>query len=55
MQIMKPDPAIYAAVEASCGLAPKIFLFAEDLLQNIAVVQRHAAGRHIFFRAKRVG
>ncbi len=35
MGMKKPDPAIYAAVEADCGIAPGALLFADDRQENI--------------------
>ncbi|WP_138933106.1 HAD family hydrolase [Roseovarius arcticus] len=35
MGLIKPDPAIYAAVEADCGLSPGALLFTDDREDNI--------------------
>lgn len=35
MGVSKPDPAIYAAVEADCGLPPSALLFTDDREDNI--------------------
>ena len=35
MGVVKPDPAIYAMVEADCGVAPDRLLFADDRAENI--------------------
>ena len=36
MKLIKPDPAIYAAVEQDCGIAPGGLLFVDDRAENIA-------------------
>ena len=36
MGLIKPDPAIYAAVEADCSLPPEALLFTDDRADNIA-------------------
>ena len=36
MRLTKPDPAIYAALEAGSGMAPETLLFADDLPENIS-------------------
>lgn len=36
MKLIKPDPAIYAAVEQDCGIAPGRLLFVDDRAENIA-------------------
>ena len=48
MQMMKPDPAIYAAVEAGCGIAPGALLFADDLPQNIVAAEIRGWQVHLF-------
>lgn len=35
MGVIKPDPQIYAMVEADCGIAPDRLLFTDDKLENI--------------------
>jgi len=48
MGVTKPDPAIYAMVEADCGIAPGALLFADDRQENIdAAVARGWRG-HLF-------
>lgn len=48
MQVMKPDPRIYAAVEDSTGLAPGGILFTDDRPDNIAVAQARGWQTHLF-------
>ena len=40
MGVIKPDPAIYAAVEAATGLPPEALLFTDDKPENIACRRR---------------
>ncbi len=48
MKMAKPDPEIYAAVEADCGLAPSTLLFADDRADNIAVAASRGWQTHLF-------
>lgn len=48
MKLAKPDPAIYAAVEADCGLAPQSLLFADDRDDNIATAAARGWQTHLF-------
>jgi len=48
MGLAKPDPAIYAAVEADCGLAPETLLFADDRADNIAAAAARGWKTHLF-------
>ena len=48
MRMMKPDPAIYAALEQSSGLAPETLLFADDLPENIAAAAARGWQVHLF-------
>jgi len=48
MKLVKPDPAIYAAVEADCGLAPDELLFVDDKADNIAACQARGWHGHLF-------
>lgn len=48
LRLVKPDPAIYAAVEADCGLAPTALLFADDRPENIAAAAARGWGVHLF-------
>jgi 2-haloacid dehalogenase len=48
MGLAKPDPAIYAAVEADCGLAPESLLFADDRDDNIAAAAARGWKTHLF-------
>ena len=51
MQIIKPDLAIYAALEEGSGYAPKSLLFADDLPQNIAAAAARGWQTHLFQNA----
>ena len=46
--LIKPDPAIYAAVEADCGLPPESLLFADDRADNIAAAEARGWQGHLF-------
>lgn len=48
MGVAKPDAAIYAMVEADCGLAPEALLFADDRAENIAAAAARGWGTHLF-------
>lgn len=48
MGLIKPDPAIYAAVEADCGLAPDTLLFTDDRADNIAAAAARGWQTHLF-------
>ncbi len=48
MGLKKPDPAIYAAVEADCGLAPGALLFADDRADNIEAASQRGWQVHLF-------
>ncbi|WP_113913154.1 HAD family hydrolase [Roseovarius dicentrarchi] len=48
MGMAKPDPAIYAAVEADCGIPPGHLLFTDDRAENIAAAQRRGWQVHLF-------
>ena len=48
LQIIKPDPQIYAALEEGSGYAPKGLLFADDLPQNIAAAAARGWQTHLF-------
>ncbi len=45
---VKPDPAIYAAVEADCGIAPAGLLFVDDRAENIAAAAARGWQVHHF-------
>ncbi|MDO5756981.1 MAG: HAD family phosphatase [Rhodobacterales bacterium] len=53
MGMAKPDPAIYAAVEADCGIAPARLLFTDDRAENIAVARARGWQVHLFDGAPR--
>lgn len=46
--LIKPDPAIYAAVEDDCGLAPGALLFTDDMPENIAAAEARGWRAHLF-------
>lgn len=48
MKMRKPDPAIYLAVEADCGLPPQSLLFADDRDDNIEAAQARGWQTHLF-------
>ncbi|SFL32391.1 HAD family hydrolase [Shimia haliotis] len=48
LKMIKPDPAIYAHVEADCGLAPGTLLFADDRPENIAAASARGWKTHLF-------
>ncbi|OIQ74915.1 alpha-D-glucose-1-phosphate phosphatase YihX [mine drainage metagenome] len=48
MQVVKPDPEIYARVEADCGIAPGRLLFADDRQDNIDAAAARGWQVHLF-------
>ena len=48
MGMVKPDPAIYAAVEADCGIAPDRLFFTDDRADNIAAARARGWVAHRF-------
>ena len=48
MGVIKPDPQIFAMVEADCGIAPGNLLFADDRADNIAAAARRGWRTHQF-------
>lgn len=48
MGLIKPDPAIYAAVEADSGIAPARLLFTDDRADNIAAARARGWQTHLF-------
>lgn len=46
--LLKPDPAIYAHVEADCGLPPQSLLFTDDRPDNIAAAALRGWQTHLF-------
>ncbi len=48
MGVIKPDPAIYAGVEAGSGLAPQTLLFVDDKPENIAAATARGWHGHVF-------
>lgn len=48
LQLIKPDPAIYAHVEADCGIPPDRLLFTDDRADNIAAAAARGWQTHLF-------
>ncbi|MBI1495157.1 HAD-IA family hydrolase [Halocynthiibacter styelae] len=48
MKLVKPDDAIYAAVEAACGHAPDTLLFADDRQENLDAASARGWQTHHF-------
>jgi len=48
MKLIKPDPAIYAAVERDCGIAPGGLIFVDDRAENIAAARQRGWQVHLF-------
>ncbi|MEL7301307.1 MAG: HAD family phosphatase [Pseudomonadota bacterium] len=48
MRVVKPDAAIYAGVEADCGVAPVDLLFADDRADNIEAAAARGWRTHLF-------
>jgi 2-haloacid dehalogenase len=48
MGVTKPDPRIYAMVEADCGLAPERLLLADDRAENIEAARARGWQGHLF-------
>ncbi|MBC7157977.1 MAG: HAD family phosphatase [Rhodobacteraceae bacterium] len=48
LRLIKPDPAIYAHVEADCGLPPESLFFIDDRADNIAAARARGWQGHVF-------
>ena len=48
MQVTKPDPEIYARVEADCGLPPQALLFTDDRAENVDAAAARGWRTHLF-------
>ena len=48
MRLLKPDPAIYAAVESATGLPPEAHLFIDDRAENVAAARARGWRAHRF-------
>ena len=48
LAMMKPDPAIYAHVEAGVGVAPEALFFIDDRPENIAAAAKRGWQTHLF-------
>lgn len=48
MEVMKPDPRIYEAVERITGIAPTALLFTDDRADNIAAAAARGWQTHLF-------
>ena len=52
MNLVKPDPEIYARVEKDSGVRPEALLFADDRSENIAAAEARGWQTHLFENAK---
>jgi 2-haloacid dehalogenase len=48
LKMKKPDPAIYAYLEADCGVAPGRLLFTDDRTENIRAAAERGWQVHLF-------
>jgi 2-haloacid dehalogenase len=48
MKVIKPDPEIFAMVEADCAIAPTALLFADDRPDNIEMARSRGWQTHLF-------
>ncbi len=48
MGVIKPEPEIYARLEADCGVAPQNLLFTDDRPENINAAQARGWQTHLF-------
>lgn len=48
MKMIKPEPEIYAAVEADCDLPPEALLFTDDRSENIEAAAARGWQTHLF-------
>lgn len=48
MKLVKPDPAIYEALEDTCGVAPEALLFTDDRAENIDAAAKRGWQTHLF-------
>ena len=48
MGVAKPDPEVYAAVEAQSGLPPEALIFTDDRAENIAAAEARGWRCHLF-------
>ncbi len=48
LRIIKPDPAIYKALEADCGVAPEALIFTDDRPDNIHMAASRGWQVHLF-------
>jgi 2-haloacid dehalogenase len=55
MGVTKPDPDIYARVEADCGFAPKTLFFTDDRAENITAAQARGWCTHQFRSPEELG
>jgi 2-haloacid dehalogenase len=46
--MMKPDPRIYAAVEADSGVTPEALLFTDDKRENVDAARKRGWQGHVF-------
>ena len=48
LRLIKPDPGIYAALEADCGIAPEALIFTDDKRENIDMAAARGWQVHLF-------
>jgi len=48
MQLIKPDPGIYAALEDATGMVPETLIFTDDRADNIAAAAARGWQTHLF-------
>lgn len=48
LRLLKPDPAIYAVVEADCGVPPAGLFFTDDSAANVAAAVARGWRGHVF-------
>jgi len=48
LKAIKPEPAIYEAIEQGCGFAPDTLLFTDDRPENIATARQRGWHTHLF-------
>ena len=47
-KLVKPDPAIYALLEADCGIVPEALIFVDDRPENIEAAMARGWKGHVF-------
>lgn len=54
LRLLKPDPAIYAALEAAMGLPPEALFFTDDVAENTAAAAARGWRTHHFTTPERL-